>query len=59
MVESIERHNKVQLQKARKHMLEYIMNMVEYICSGDEEEDRRNMELLAQSILERSLELHK
>jgi hypothetical protein len=49
----------VQLQKARKHMLEYIMNMVEYICSGDEEEDRRNMELLAQSILERSLELHK
>jgi hypothetical protein len=40
-------------------MLDYIMKMVEYICSGDQEEDRRNMELLAQSILERSLELHR
>lgn len=40
-------------------MLDYIMKMVEYICSGDNEEDRRNMELLAQGILERSLELHR
>lgn len=40
-------------------MLDYIMNMLEYICSGDNEEDKRNMQLLADSILERSLELHR
>jgi len=40
-------------------MLDYIMNMLEYICSGDNEEDRRNMELLADSILERSVELYR
>jgi hypothetical protein len=40
-------------------MLEYIMNMIEFICSGDHEEDKRNMKLLAQSILERSQELYR
>jgi len=39
--------------------MDYIMNLIEYICSGDEEEDRRNMELLAVNILERSAELHR
>ncbi len=40
-------------------MIDYIMNMIEYVCSGDEKEDKRNMKLLAQSILERSIELHQ
>lgn len=39
--------------------MDYIMNLIEYICSGEEEEDRRNMELLAANILERSAELHR
>lgn len=44
---------------ARHDMLDYIMNMIEYVCSGDLKEDHRNMKLLAQSILERSIELQK
>ena len=48
MVEStINRHFKDDLSKARKNILDYIMNMIEYICSGNQEEDKRNMDLLA------------
>jgi len=28
-------------------MLDYIMNMIGYVCSGNEKEDMRNMKLLA------------
>ena len=61
MVESTSKSNvdKVKLVNAKNDMLEYIMNMIEYICSGDDQEDKRNMKLLAQSILERSKELHR
>ena len=40
-------------------MLDYIINMIEYVCSGNEKEDRVNIQLLAQSILERSQELQR
>ena len=48
MVESlIDRRSKEQQNKARQQMLDYIMKMVEYICSGNNEDDKRNIELLA------------
>jgi hypothetical protein len=56
MVESKEESKHV--NAAKEAMLDYIMNMLEYVCSGNEKEDMRNMKLLAQSILERALELH-
>lgn len=62
MVESSSNQNaskadEVGVEDARHDMLDYIMNMIEYVCSGDQKEDSRNMKLLAQSILERSIEL--
>ena len=51
--------DKARLVQAKNDMLEYIMNMIEFICSGDHQEDMRNMKLLAQSILERSQELFR
>ena len=59
MVESRLSADQSELDEAKAGMIDYIMNMIEYVCSGDEKEDKRNMKLLAQSILERSLELHK
>jgi hypothetical protein len=44
---------------AMNEMLDYIMNMIEYVCSENEKEDRRKIKLLAQNILERSEELHR
>lgn len=44
---------------AMNEMLDYIMKMIEYVCSENEEEDRRNIKLLAQNILERSEELYR
>jgi len=39
--------NQEDLAEAKASMIDYIMNMIEYVCSGDEKEDKRNMKLLA------------
>jgi hypothetical protein len=36
-----------ELEEVKASMIDYIMNMIEYVCSGDEKEDKRNMKLLA------------
>jgi hypothetical protein len=39
-------------------MLDYLKQMIQFICTGDEKMDRENIELLADGIYDRALALH-
>lgn len=38
--------------------MDYLKQMIQFICTGDEKADRENMELLADGIYDRALALH-
>lgn len=39
-------------------MMDYLKQMIQFICTGDEKADKENMELLADGIYDRALALH-
>ena len=39
--------------------MDYLKQMIQFICTGDEKQDRENMELLADGIHDRALALHE
>ena len=39
-------------------MMDYVKQMIQFICTGDEKVDKENMELLADGIYDRALALH-
>jgi hypothetical protein len=40
-------------------MLAYLKHMIQFMISGDEAHDKKNLELLADGIYERALQLYK
>ena len=43
---------------AQEEMMDYLKQMIQFICTNDEKADRENMELLADGIYDRALALH-
>lgn len=39
-------------------MMDYVKQMIQFICTGDDKADKENMELLADGIYDRALALH-
>ena len=39
-------------------MMDYVKQMIQFVCTGDEKVDKENMELLADGIYDRALALH-
>lgn len=38
--------------------MDYLKQMIQFICTGDEKADKENIELLADGIYDRALALH-
>ena len=43
---------------AQEEMMDYLKQMIQFICTGDEKADKENIELLADGINDRALALH-
>lgn len=44
---------------AQEEMMDYLKQMIQFICTGDEKTDHENMELLADGIYDRALQLYE